>query len=175
MSGCGRASRARATIATGTIGDVHAWWFYSGIITSVDVVTSLRIPHGQLRGTRALHILAITHSRSITLWAHCGCHCTLHTALGSLHGRAACAMNADALAAGGTGTRRGPGRATADGRRSPPPAARAAGACAAPPARRAAPPLIHYLRTADRFQARSLRLPLHDDRSNLMPFLCPAF
>lgn len=35
-------------------------------------------------------------------------------------------------------------------------------------------PLIHYLRTVDRFQARSLCLPLHDDRSNLMPFLCPA-
>lgn len=43
-----------------------------------------------------------------------------------------------------------------------------------PPARVLSPPLIHYLRTADRFQARSLCPPLHDDRSNLMPFLCPA-
>lgn len=42
------------------------------------------------------------------------------------------------------------------------------------PSRLRSPPLIHYLRTADRFQARSFCPPLHDDRSNLMPFLCPA-
>lgn len=77
--------------------------------------------------------------------------------------------------------RRGPGRATADGRRRPAPAPRAprpaaprSGACATPPASPLTPPLIHYLRTADRFQARSLCPLLHDDRSNLMPFLCPA-
>ncbi|KPI91106.1 hypothetical protein RR46_14610 [Papilio xuthus] len=37
-----------------------------------------------------------------------------------------------------------------------------------------ATPLIHYLRTADRFEAFARAAPLHDDRSNLMPFLCPA-
>lgn len=36
------------------------------------------------------------------------------------------------------------------------PAAPRSGACATPPASPLTPPLIHYLRTADRFQARSL-------------------
>ncbi|KAL4704096.1 hypothetical protein ACJJTC_016354 [Scirpophaga incertulas] len=97
--------------------------------------------------------------------------------------RAACAINADALAAvrgaalpgtqqltGGAGP---PSRPRAQPVRAPRPAPRHP-----TPPRARAQPLIHYLRTADRFQAFVLPAPHHDhddgDRSNLMPFLCPA-
>ncbi|CAH4036560.1 unnamed protein product [Pieris brassicae] len=88
-------------------------------------------------------------------------------------------MNADALAA----VRRCPGRATADRRRSSPsPSAphvsppafprssrsRAqprAGACASP----LTPPLIHYLRTADRFQPRSRPAASRSFKFNALP------
>lgn len=61
-------------------------------------------------------------------------------------------IDADALAAL-VGVRRDPERATADGRRIPcfPQPARAAGACAKFPLLTSSSPLIHYLRTADRF------------------------
>ncbi|CAH2244294.1 jg2596 [Pararge aegeria aegeria] len=79
-----------------------------------------------------------THTIDHTV-AHTGLslHSTGTVAVGSLQRarRAACAMNADALAA----VRRGPGRATADGRRSPPAPARL---CPCPDPRAQPSPII---------------------------------
>lgn len=145
-----------------------------------NITSHLQRRRGQLAGAvLALHILTshtlhnmITGSSSHTL-----CHC--HES-GRGRGSQTGGVCYQRRCIGGV---RGPGRATADGRRSPP---RTPLSCAPPsrpraqpvraphPSRPRSPPLIHYLRTADRFQARSFCPPLHDDRSNLMPFLCPA-
>ena len=103
--------------------------------------------------------------------------------------RARCALNADALAAEYDVRAAVPGAQQLTGGAGPAPRAphapprparpraqpvRAPHPSPGPRTRVPSPPLIHYIRTADRFQARSFCPPLHDDRSNLMPFLCPA-
>lgn len=124
----------------------------SGIITSVDVVTSLRIAQrrGQLLDTWALHILAITHTRSITLslYTQMSLHTLWHWS----------AVGADGRRALWTpmhwrhSVRRGPGRATADGRRRPAPRA--------PPPRR---PSLRCVRHTPRLAPHPTSNPLFTD------------
>lgn len=166
----------------------------SGIITSIGGVTSLLISRGQLLGAvHALHILGmLTHNTTWSLvW--------LNTAPVVTHSTVSLSPSGVAESGGVRGAlstpmhwrwstmcarrsrARNSWREAQAPRPSPrtrtPPRARARSRCVRhtpPPARVPSPPLIHYLRTADRFQARSFCPPLHDDRSNLMPFLCPA-
>lgn len=112
-------------------------------------------PHGHTHYTRT-HCMSHQGTRTNSITALC--HCYEDAA--RVRRRAACASNADALAAvRAVGS--GPGRATADGRRSPPHPGPRAQPVRAPrrPSSPRTPPLIHYLRTADRFQARSFCPP----------------
>lgn len=164
----------------------------SGIITSVDVVTSLRIARrcGQLLARWALHILApsITHTIDHTVAVHSDVTTLWHS---TVRGDGTGGVRYERRCIGGTrhfAPRAVPGAQQLTGGAGPPlppllplpprssprallAPARAAGACHTP--RLPPHPTSNPLFTDGRPVSGAFAV-LHDERSNLMPFLCPA-